>query len=265
MSEEGQQETAPQESVTTAPKTSVTSLAEMVTTEETQGQAGGEQAPKDWFWADDIQGQGDRPEWLQDRYKTVSEQAKAYKDLESKFGQFKGAPKDGYNLEKVEGIDKESPLLGHFKDVFKDLNLSQEGFERVVNEFVNAHESIISTDAEAEMKKLGPHGKQILQQTVMQVQNNFPKEVADTIKSWMMTAQDVEAVKTMMSYLPQSRAPSNYDMQPAQQFESYKELLNEKATQYDKYMNDANYRNRLDEKIVQARRRESNERTLQRK
>lgn len=56
----------------------------------------------EYFLSDGIKGTGDVPEWyIADKYKSVSEQAKAYTELEKKFGGFKGSPKDGYGTKHI--------------------------------------------------------------------------------------------------------------------------------------------------------------------
>ena len=64
-----------------------------------------------YLFADGVVGEGDAPEWFKaDKYKTVSDQAKAYVELESKFGGFKGAPKEGKY--EVEGFNfDDNPLI----------------------------------------------------------------------------------------------------------------------------------------------------------
>ena len=43
--------------------------------------------PVGWSYADGVEGQGDAPDWFKgDKYNTVADQAKAYKDLESSSG-----------------------------------------------------------------------------------------------------------------------------------------------------------------------------------
>ena len=61
----------------------------------------------EYFLSDGIKGSGDTPDWYKgDKYKSVAEQAKAYTELEKKFGGFTGAPKDGYSgPEGIEGDD----------------------------------------------------------------------------------------------------------------------------------------------------------------
>lgn len=82
----------------------------------------GEQETPTWSYNEGIDGEGEPPEWFKaDKYKTVSEQAKAYTELESKFGSFTGAPED-YALELSESlqeqgvqIDDDDPILEEAK------------------------------------------------------------------------------------------------------------------------------------------------------
>ena len=45
-----------------------------------------------WLWGDEVPGTGEAPEWFNGaKYKSVAEQAKAYPELEKKFGSFTDA------------------------------------------------------------------------------------------------------------------------------------------------------------------------------
>ena len=59
-----------------------------------------------WYLAEGVAGNGEPPEWFRaDKYKTLDEQAKAYVELEKRFGAFTGAPKDGvYKINMPEGF-----------------------------------------------------------------------------------------------------------------------------------------------------------------
>lgn len=84
-------------------------------------------------------GQGEKPTWFkQDKYKTVAAQAEAYVALESRFGSFTGAPKDGYKLNLPEGVAPEavnqnSPIFTEFGKWAAQNQLSQEGYNQLVN------------------------------------------------------------------------------------------------------------------------------------
>ena len=47
-----------------------------------------------WYLMEGIPGQGDRPDFLEPKYKTMAEQAKAYKELQKALGATNGAPDD---------------------------------------------------------------------------------------------------------------------------------------------------------------------------
>ena len=51
--------------------------------------------------------EGEKPEWLKDKYKSVEDQAKAYAELEKKFGGFTGSPEGDYEMKVPEGISGE--------------------------------------------------------------------------------------------------------------------------------------------------------------
>ena len=96
------------------------------------GDTGGEQPS--YFLSEGVSGSGDKPEWFKDsKYKTVSDQAKAYKDLEGKFGSFSGAP-DAYSVNAPEGfeIPSDGPLMESAQAWAKEQNMNQEGFDSLV-------------------------------------------------------------------------------------------------------------------------------------
>jgi hypothetical protein len=78
----------------------------------------------EYFLSDGIKGTGDTPEWYKgDKYKSVAEQAKAYTELEKKFGGFTGAPKDGYS--GPEGIESDDALLQELTEFAEKTGMSQ--------------------------------------------------------------------------------------------------------------------------------------------
>lgn len=96
----------------------------------------------EWFYANGVKGTGPAPEWYKaDKYKTIEDQARAYPELEKRFGAFTGAPKDGYKFElpKDAGftmeMDAEHPVFGAFNELAKTMNLSQEGYNQVLRLF----------------------------------------------------------------------------------------------------------------------------------
>ncbi len=95
----------------------------------------------EWAWGDNLPGVGTAPPWFKsDKYKTVSDQAKAAPELEAKLGpaaEMLGAPEENYELPKlpdgVEGDwDPEDPMLSTFMVSAKEAGLSQAAFDKLV-------------------------------------------------------------------------------------------------------------------------------------
>lgn len=85
---------------------------------------------------------GERPEWLPEKFKSPEAMAEAYKNLESKFGGFSGAPED-YEVTVPEGVDfqfYEGSDFGvdKFKEFAKESNMSQETFSKAMDFYVQS-------------------------------------------------------------------------------------------------------------------------------
>lgn len=96
---------------------------------------------KAWLLNEGIMGTGEKPGWFKsDKYKTVAAQAEAYVSLESRFGAFKGAPKNekgevAYKFTPPEGLgvefNTEHPMVQAFNKWAGDAQLSQEGYDQI--------------------------------------------------------------------------------------------------------------------------------------
>ena len=220
-------------------------------TQEAQAAEAPAQNNGEWFFAEDVPGKGDRPEWMKEKYKTVADQAKAYVELEKRMGEVKGAPKDGYALDALDGIAADDPLVQHFAETFKEMNVSQEGFQRVVSEFLDMQSSVAQVDAQKEIEKLGLDGGQQVKQIDTWLNNTFDADTAKTIKSWVATADDIKALQALKAFQPASAIPTG-NQHNAGGYETVQELKNEQMNNWDKYKNDENYRNRWRSRLENA-------------
>jgi hypothetical protein len=113
-----------------------------------------------WHYADGTPGKGEPPEWFKkDKYVTVEQQAKAYTELEKRFGAFVGAPKDGkYELVLPEGVSGEfepgHPLLDKFQKFAAKSQLNQEGFSEVIG-MLAEYEAMQAPDIGEIKKQIG--------------------------------------------------------------------------------------------------------------
>lgn len=116
-------------------------------------------APK-WFLATGVQGEGEKPDWYKDeKYGSITDQAKAYDDLEGRFGAFTGAPKDGtYETKVPDGLvgefDVEHPLFNEFALWANKSQLSQEAYDDVLGMF-GRYEASLTPNMETIKAELG--------------------------------------------------------------------------------------------------------------
>ena len=206
----------------------------------------------EWNFADGIKGEGPRPAWLKEKYKTVSDQASAYSELEKKLGEFKGAPKDGYAFDEQSGVNLEDPLLQKFLPKFKELNMSQDAVNALVSEFSQHRSSVDSIDVKEEIKKLGPQGQDMINKTNQWMRNNLEPDVMETVMSWVRTADDMKALNALRSFQPLSRSPTSNDLQATTSYETLAEVKNEKTTNWTRYKEDENYRNSVNDRMEKA-------------
>lgn len=93
--------------------------------------------------------QTQRPEWLPDKFKSPEDLAKSYQELSSKLGDMYGAPEDySFEGEELDGVKL-------FKQVAKEQNLSQKGFEKIVNSYLEKEQAILKTVQEQIIKEIG--------------------------------------------------------------------------------------------------------------
>lgn len=89
-----------------------------------------------WMWTDGVIGNGEKPDWLLDKYTTVEAQAKAYKDAERRIGEqnqrlgaFTGAP-DKYDFSSIEdegfAFDTQDKTFNQFVTECQNSNVSQD-------------------------------------------------------------------------------------------------------------------------------------------
>ena len=160
------------------------------------------EVPKaDWYHDEDTPGVGEKPEWLSDKYNNVAEQAKAQGELRKLLSGFTGAPEEyKLNIDPMlemtpDQIDLEDPLMMGFKEWAKESNLSQDGFDKIVNmkllqeyrmgeEFAKTMEEFTQN----EMAKLSD--EEYEQQGVMAQwgKNNLPQELWDEFAETGKTA-----------------------------------------------------------------------------
>lgn len=198
-----------------------------------------------WYISEGVEGAGDKPDFLQDKYKSLTDQAAAYPELASKFGGFTGAP-DEYELSFPDGVEGEwvddDPMMANFKSWAKENNLNQEGFTNLLhmhlqNEFDNQGQ-----DRESELAAIGDNAQSRLQNINDFAKANLSEEDYQGILAATTTAQGVKAVEALIAQTRGYKIPGQGEHIDAGI--SHSDLRAKMAD--PRYQNDSEYRKEVD-------------------
>lgn len=162
-----------------------------------------EDAP--YYLMEGIAGTGDTPEWfLGEKYKSVAEQAKAYTELNKKFGSFTGAPKDGYTL--PDGFDKDDALAQEVIKFGQESNLNQEGFDKLIGLAAAQAGVTQEVNREQELKKLGDNAGQRIKQLEVFLHDKMGDQY-DEVKNLITDANGVLLAESIMKAMQPAKLP----------------------------------------------------------
>ena len=168
----------------------------------------------EYFLAEGIKGTGEAPEWYKaDKYQSVAEQAKAYNELEKKFGGFKGAPKDGYVA--PEGVEQDDALLAELTEFAKDTNMSQEAYSRAWELLTAQEQAVEEVSAEMEMQKLGENATQRLKTVEGFLKNNLDADTYSQVQELVTTADSVKLIEAIVKATVPAKLPIEGGEHPA--------------------------------------------------
>lgn len=229
--------------------------------EENNGEGGdlggGEPQQPSWYFSapsednEGVPGNGEVPNWFRvDKYKSVDEQAKAYGELESRFGAFTGAPKEDYTLPK--GINEDSVDAGMIdivKGLGKEYNMSQAMFNDLVSKVNEYQSGQMEANREQAMQALGENAQERIQKVNDWLNVNAPKEIVEMVVPMATSAEAIQALEFFINKSKGSKVADS-NAQPATKMtqSEYAEMLMVK----DKFGNlkistDMDYKKKMDE------------------
>ena len=167
----------------------------------------------EYFLSEGIKGVGDMPEWYKaDKYKSVAEQAKAYTELEKKFGGFTGAPKDGYEL--YEGVESDDALWAELVEFGNKTNMSQSAMNEAWELLTAQEQAIEEVSIEAEMEKLGDNAVERVKVVEQYMKNNLDGDTYERLRYAVNSAESVELVEALVKATAPAKLPIDGYVQP---------------------------------------------------
>ena len=167
----------------------------------------------EYFLSDGIKGTGDAPEWYKgDKYKSVAEQAKAYTELEKKFGGFTGAPKDGYA--GPEGIESDDALLQELTEFATKTNMSQEAFGEAWELLTAQSEAVEAVSQEQEIAALGSNAEERIKNVEGYLKNNLDADDYETVRDLVTDAKSIQLIEYMVRATAPTKLPIDGGQHP---------------------------------------------------
>ena len=167
----------------------------------------------EYFLSDGIKGVGDTPEWYKaDKYKSVAEQAKAYTELEKKFGGFTGAPKDGYSV--VEGVDQDDSLWQELVSFGERTNMSQAALNDAWEILTAQEQAVEEVSMEMELQKLGDNAVERVKVVEQYMKNNLDSDTYERVRYGVNSAESIELVEALIKATAPAKLPIDGHIEP---------------------------------------------------
>ena len=167
----------------------------------------------EYFLSDNVKGVGEMPEWYKaDKYKSVAEQAKAYTELEKKFGGFTGAPKDGYAL--YDGVESDDALWGELVEFGNSTNMSQSALNQAWELLTAQEQAIEEVSVEAEMAKLGDNAVERIKVVEQYMKNNLDSDTYEELRYAVNSAESVQLIEALIKSTAPAKLPIDGHIEP---------------------------------------------------
>lgn len=198
------------------------------------------------------------PEWfMKDKFKSIEDQARSYKDLVGKMGKFWGSPEDNYKSDGIEGLEENDPLVSALTPALKELGVSQEGFAHLVNGYMAANKEMLKGFEEELRKTLTTTDAHTYQAVDKWMNDHLTKEEAMQVKNnWLMTPEDFKLFNNLrLMAAPSTNVPNTGNVGAT--FESSESVTNEKVKYKQEVkqgirVKDKNFENELSSRLRDA-------------
>jgi hypothetical protein len=197
-----------------------------------------------WFIDEGIPGQGERPSWLPDKFKSVADLARSNAELEKRLG----TVPDNYDFSKSRFLDPDYVPFQELASTAKDKRVPQEFIDKMI-ESVDKYVDEFRVDTAEELKRLGDNAKERVQVLDNWAKANLSKEAYEGLTNSLNNAEAIKALEElrgkMMSNTPQ--VPNNQGNVNGSA--SLEDLKMELQTNLQKFKDDPKYRVDLQKRL----------------
>jgi len=222
---------------------------------ETQTETSNTESPK-WYFSeprDDFEGvagNGDLPEWfMADKYKSIEQQARAYKDASKRLGGFTGAPEQYELPPELASKNIDEGLAGILAEVGRTHNMNNEAYTELASKYIEHQEKQQQAFQQAQLEQLGEHGKERITHVQDWINANVPQEFVPKLVNMATTADAIEAMEFFINKSKGSKPANEQTINtPSMSDQEYAEALLKKD-QWGNLMaaTDKEYKKKIDE------------------
>jgi hypothetical protein len=145
-----------------------------------------------WFIDEGVPGTGDRPTWLNEKFKSAADLAKSYHELEKKVGT---APEE-YDISRSKFLDQDYEPIQDFLKLAKEKRVPKEVVDKMVDS-LDKYMDEFTIDYSEEAKKLGDNAKERLKTLDNWAEANLTKESYEALTSNLKSADAIKALEEL--------------------------------------------------------------------
>lgn len=206
-------------------------MTEVVTPETTT-------PPPAWYIDDATPATGARPDWMPEKFKSVSDLAKSYHELEKKVGT---APEE-YDFTKSKFLDPDYVPFQELAALAKEKRVPKEVMDKML-ESVDKYMDEFAPNPAEEYKKLGDNAPERLKTLDNWLKVNLSPEAFAAVTDNLKSADAIKALETLRAKMMGNNTmiPNGNDSN-ANEVATVEQLKEELSANYAKYKSDPKYR-----------------------
>jgi hypothetical protein len=145
-----------------------------------------------WYLDEGRPGISERPEWLNEKFKTAADLAKSYNDLEKKFGTIP----DDYDFSASRYLDPDYVPFQELRDIAKAKRVPQEVMDKMIQS-IDKYMDEFNTDYSEEVKKLGEGAHDRLVKLDNWAKANLSDESYEALTANLRNAESIKALEEL--------------------------------------------------------------------
>lgn len=201
-----------------------------------------------WFIDDGIPGQGERPDWLHDRFKSVAELGKSYTELEKRFS----AVPEEYDFSKSRYLDPDYQGIKELRDLARERRVPNVVIDKMISTIDSFMDESIP-DPKKEMEKLGDNAKERIAIVDNWAKANLTKESYEALSYSLKSADAIKALEELRGKSMSSNPsiPSGND-NASHGGATLEDIKAELSNNLEKYKKDPKYQKDIQQRLEVA-------------